>query len=224
MNKKIDGDIAPNANLEHLKKQAKSLLRQAKDGNPHAVSRLVRSKAIEGKPKGANKPLQLADAQLAIARENGSATWSELKLKVETVGSPATEVKSQASIQGIDQIWLDCTDLEETEQFYTKLLGFRKSDQVPGQMLFFDCDGTTLLLGRRNETRPNSILYFKIGNSERDIQDAYNRLKNAGVSMGDSPHCIAKNWSGFDVWIAFFSDPSGNDLAFKCDVPVSTGS
>ncbi len=45
-------------------------------------------------------------------------------------------------------------------------------------------------------------------------------LKRAGVTVGDSPHCLVKNWQGRDVWLAFFSDPSGNQLAFKVDAPA----
>jgi len=58
--------------------------------------------------------------------------------------------------------------------------------------------------------------------SADDIQSAYNRLKDAGVSVGDSPHCIAKNWNGCDVWMTFFEDPACNQLAFKCNVPAET--
>ena len=87
-------------------------------------------------------------------------------------------------------------------------------------MVLFDCGGATLLLGLRPEVRPNSVLYFRLEDSVESIQAAYNRLKQAGVSMGDSPHCLVKNWQGRDIWLAFFLDPAGNQLAFKVDVPV----
>ncbi|QXD23197.1 hypothetical protein F7C95_14880 [Opitutia bacterium ISCC 51] len=88
-------------------------------------------------------------------------------------------------------------------------------------MVFFDCGGVTLLIGLKEEVAPNSILYLNVGDTEASIQNAYNRLKQAGGSVGDSPHCIAKNWNGVDVWMAFFKDPSGNQLAFKVNVPAS---
>ena len=213
MNEKIDASLAPKANLEQLKNQAKRLLKESKEQSPHALQRLKRAKLAD------NADLKLADAQLAIARENGHATWSELKSAVES-NSESSLLAQEISIQGIDQIWLDCADLETTESFYSETLKLNKSGEAPGQMLFYDCGDTKLVLGKADEHRPNSILYFKIGDSEDDIQNAFNSLKSAGVKVGDSPHCIARNWNGFDVWVAFFFDPSGNQLAFKTNVPV----
>lgn len=221
MNKKIDGDIAPQANLEHLKNQAKNLLKKFKEGSPHAIGRFARANVTKKSTSKDSSSLSLSNAQLVIARENGHSTWAEMKHAMETGAFNSITSDYRLSIQAIDQIWLDCVDLSETERFYSDLLGLRKTGQVPGQMLFFDCDGINLLLGVRDTARPNSILYFRAGSTEDDMQNAYNHLKSAGVSMGDSPHCIARNWEGFDVWVAFFSDPSGNQLAFKCDVPVS---
>jgi extradiol dioxygenase family protein len=222
MNQKIDARTAPRASLEHLKNQAKSLLKQARENNPHAIGRLRRAKVLPEKPGTAAPPVKLADAQLAIARENGSATWMELRDTLAQPASPAAAAAPEAAIPvlGLNQIWLDCTDLAAAEQFYGGLLGFKKTGQVPGMMVLFDCGGTTLLLGLRPEVRPNSILYFRLEDTVEALQAAYNRLKAAGVSVGDSPHCLAKNWNGRDVWLAFFFDPAGNHLAFKVDVPV----
>jgi hypothetical protein len=56
-------------NLEHLKKQAKDLLNALKQQNPSA---------------------RLADAQYALAREYGFASWPKLKVYVESLPHPAT--------------------------------------------------------------------------------------------------------------------------------------
>ncbi len=214
MNKHIDSDSIPGANLEQLKKQAKALLKSVKENNPHALARLERANVTPNE-------IKLSDAQRVIAHENGTASWTELKAKLES-GEVAASVASEAIlVAGIDQIWLDCTDLEATSHFYENLLGLTKTGEVPGQMLFFDCGGVTLLIGLKEEIAPNSILYLNVGDTEASIQNAYNRLKQEGVSVGDSPHCIAKGWNGFDVWMAFFKDPSGNQLAFKVNVPAS---
>ena len=216
MTDKIDGTPKTGANLKNLKNQAKRLLKELKDGNPHALARMERAKLGDKAPE----ELSLADAQRAIARENGQGSWEELKALLESKPSESEVTGGDISIAGIDQIWLDCADLEATERFYKVILGLEKTGEVPGQMLFFDCGGVTLLCGLREDVRPNSILYLNCGDTEQSIQDAYNRLKAEGVSVGESPHCIARNWQGCDVWMAFFSDPSGNQLAFKCHVPV----
>ena len=132
MNQKIDARIAPRASLEHLKNQAKSLLKQARENNPHALGRLRRAKVIPEKSGATHPSLKLADAQLAVARENGSATWMELR---DSLAQPPADVPrepdSAISILGLNQIWLDCTDLVVTEKFYGEVLGLKKTGQVP---------------------------------------------------------------------------------------------
>lgn len=59
--------------LEHLKNEAKALLRQAQANDPEAL------KSFDQPPA----KLRLADAQLAVAREYGFASWAKLKRSVE---------------------------------------------------------------------------------------------------------------------------------------------
>lgn len=59
--------------LEQLRHQAKDLLGAAKAGDPEAVARI----------RAVSDPLQLASAQLALAREYGFASWPRLKREVE---------------------------------------------------------------------------------------------------------------------------------------------
>lgn len=69
-------------NLEQLRKQAKELVRAARDGDPAARDRL------------GDLPVRLSSAQLAIARENGHSSWSKLvhgvEASVETFVAAAT--------------------------------------------------------------------------------------------------------------------------------------
>jgi hypothetical protein len=60
-------NLPPHPNLEHLKKQAKDLLRDFKQQNPAS---------------------KLADAQHVIAREYGFASWPKLKVHVESLSRP----------------------------------------------------------------------------------------------------------------------------------------
>ena len=57
-------NLPPHPNLEHLKKQAKDLLHHLQQQNPNA---------------------KLADAQFALAREYGFASWPKLKSHVESL-------------------------------------------------------------------------------------------------------------------------------------------
>ena len=66
-------------NLEHLKKQAKELLRDFKQSKPDAVGRF-RSLA----PNTAPADAKLADAQFVVAHDYGFASWAKLKEHVDS--------------------------------------------------------------------------------------------------------------------------------------------
>ena len=70
-------ELPAHPNLEHLKKEAKSLLRDFKLQKPAAI-KLFNSLPGTVRPK-------LSDAQHLIAREYGFETWAKLKEHVETV-------------------------------------------------------------------------------------------------------------------------------------------
>ena len=57
--------------LEQLKRQAKDLLADARQGNPPALARL-----------DGNISARLADAQFVIAREHGFASWARIRRAV----------------------------------------------------------------------------------------------------------------------------------------------
>ena len=63
------------ANLEQQHKLAKDLLRAARDGDAAALARIG---AVRGDAGSTERPLQLADAQLTLAREAGFDSWPKL--------------------------------------------------------------------------------------------------------------------------------------------------
>lgn len=71
-------NLPSHPNLDHLKKQAKDLLHDLKQGNP---------------------ALKLADAQHAIAREYGFASWPKLKAFVESLPRPPVPAEVSATAQ-----------------------------------------------------------------------------------------------------------------------------
>lgn len=77
-------ELPAKPNLEHLRKQAKALLRQAQQGEAAAVGRFG---ALAG-------PLpKLADAQHVIARDYGFGSWAALKQHVESVARALAPVE-----------------------------------------------------------------------------------------------------------------------------------
>ena len=67
-------------NLEHLKRMARQLLTDARQGQPEAAARLQRYFATE-------RNHTLAQAQLTTAREHGFSSWRALKQHVEAVNA-----------------------------------------------------------------------------------------------------------------------------------------
>ena len=72
-------NLPPHPDLEHLRKQAKELLHELKQENP---------------------ALQLADAQHALAREYGFASWPKLKAYVESLLRDAASVEKENPFVG----------------------------------------------------------------------------------------------------------------------------
>ncbi len=113
-------DLPSSPNLEHLKYQAKDLLRG------HAVRDVsVAQRIREFHPKFAKAPdseifavpLRLSDAQLVIAREYGFASWTRLKRRIEkpkandNVGLPHHErIEDPVFRRGVDL--MDAGDVE----------------------------------------------------------------------------------------------------------------
>ncbi|HEY5793950.1 MAG TPA: hypothetical protein VIU82_02965 [Bosea sp. (in: a-proteobacteria)] len=80
--------------LEHLRKQAKRLLRAARAGAADALERFgANLPAARDLPVAAlaRRPLRLHDAQSVVAREHGFRSWTELKRYVEWARSAAAE-------------------------------------------------------------------------------------------------------------------------------------
>jgi catechol 2,3-dioxygenase-like lactoylglutathione lyase family enzyme len=178
----------------------------------------------------------LSDAQFVVARETGFTSWpklqEELNWRSETkrnhrLGS-ATPIQrgikmttnETLKLGPIDQIGLSCGDLEEAERFYSGVLGLRMAGHVPGTMKFFACDGVNLVLFKADSVPPNSIVYFRVPGEPGLIERRVELLKAAGAKVETDGHVIARDWNGFDVWLAFFRDPFGNLLALKSEVPV----
>ena len=66
-------DLPARPNLDHLRREARDLLRAAQAGDPAAVGRI---QAVSATPT-------LASAQLTLAREYGFASWARLKAAVQ---------------------------------------------------------------------------------------------------------------------------------------------
>jgi hypothetical protein len=68
-------DLPARPDLDQLRRQAKDLLRSARNGDPAAAARLQATSVANGP--------NLSAAQLTVAREYGFVSWTKLKTEVE---------------------------------------------------------------------------------------------------------------------------------------------
>jgi len=131
--------LPPRPNLEHLKTQAKVLLRSLEDGSSDAIERY---RAFGSTPL--SSPPKLADAQFVIAREYGFASWPRLKAHVEAVTREVDPVQALVAAVKSD-------DAAEVTQLLVDYPGLktRLNDALPG----LPFDGTVLLAAVSQENR-----------------------------------------------------------------------
>lgn len=118
-------------------------------------------------------------------------------------------------LQSIGQVMVPVQDLSRAIEFYRDVLGMAFLFEVP-RMAFFDLGDVRLMLGEREggDDAPGSILYYEVD----DIQEARARLHGRGVAFDQEPTLIAE-MEDHDLWMAFFHDAEGNQLALMSEVP-----
>ena len=100
-------------------------------------------------------------------------------------------------------------DTAQSERWYRDVLGLAHL-YTYGELAFFDCDGTRLMLAQKvGELPAESILYFRVA----DIHAAHERLQGKGVEFTHAPQMIHRHDDGTEEWMAFFKDPDDRPLA-----------
>jgi methylmalonyl-CoA/ethylmalonyl-CoA epimerase len=109
------------------------------------------------------------------------------------------------------QVALRATDLDRAESFYTELLGSPPTGRFdPPGLLFFDLDGTRLLL---DANAPSSMLHLEVD----DVRSSVEELRGQ-VDVVSEPHQIFSHEddtlgpAGTEEWQAFIADSEGNTV------------
>ncbi|MEM8689273.1 MAG: ankyrin repeat domain-containing protein [Pseudomonadota bacterium] len=92
-------ELPDNPSLDHLKKQAKRLLRSAREGDEAALGRI-------GPYFGHPRSIGLQSAQLVIAREYGFSSWARLKGAVERPALARRNTPDQLANRFLDLVCL----------------------------------------------------------------------------------------------------------------------
>jgi methylmalonyl-CoA/ethylmalonyl-CoA epimerase len=109
----------------------------------------------------------------------------------------------------IRQISLACEDIDRAKTFYNNVLKMEPTAVFPAPgMLFYDLDGTRLLLELGGAA---SRIYLQV----EDVVAEVEQLRTEGVTIAIEPHVVFPDRQGvFDVpgneWLAFIEDSEGN--------------
>jgi DNA-binding CsgD family transcriptional regulator/catechol 2,3-dioxygenase-like lactoylglutathione lyase family enzyme len=154
-----------------------------------------------------------AIAKLGLRNRKALRAWRGAP--IESVlckeGAPVNDV---TDILGIGQVSRTVSELPKAESWYRDVLGL-KHLYTFGNLAFFDCGGTRLMLSQ-NETiqKEESLLYLRVAN----IDAAYSQLSARGVDFVGAPHMIHRHDDGVEEWMAFFKDPEGRHLAIMSSI------
>jgi len=115
----------------------------------------------------------------------------------------------------IMQILVPVTDVDRATTFYADVLGLPLLFRYPGNA-FFDAHGVRLYLAAPTEPGYTGIatIYFRVD----DVTGTFERLAERGAAVRERP-VIAHRDAEYDLWLAFVSDPDGNNIGLMREAP-----
>jgi DNA-binding CsgD family transcriptional regulator/catechol 2,3-dioxygenase-like lactoylglutathione lyase family enzyme len=116
-------------------------------------------------------------------------------------------MNTQLVLGSIAQIARSVRDIKQAEDWYKNVLGLPHLYTF-GNLAFFDCNGTRLMLSQESAVAAESILYMRVGN----ISAAYELLKSRGVEFINAPHMVHRHADGTEEWLSMLKDPEGRPL------------
>lgn len=119
----------------------------------------------------------------------------------------------------IGQLSRSVQDIAAAEAWYRDVLRL-KHLYTYGNLAFFDCGGTRLMLTAGDEVKQQDqyIIYFRVP----DIHAAHSELSTRGAAFEAAPHMIHKHPDGTEEWMAFLKDNEGRFIGIMCQVPPKT--
>ena len=112
----------------------------------------------------------------------------------------------------IGQVARTVSDLAAARAWYRDVLGLTELF-VAGNMAFFDCAGTRLMLAE-GESAGESLLYFRVP----DIHAAHAALTARGADSLSAPHMIHRHADGSEEWMAFVKDMDARPVGLMARV------
>lgn len=115
------------------------------------------------------------------------------------------------AVRGLNHVALKCRDLEQTERFYTQVLGLKVASRHPPKMLFLNTPGSTDLINfvksakRPSGTQALDHIGFKV--TPAALRKTERTLKAHGIKIAGRRGKTA----------IYFADPNGYQIEYYCD-------
>lgn len=115
----------------------------------------------------------------------------------------------------ITQILVPVADVDRAASFYADVLGLPLLFRYPGNA-FFDADGVRIYLAKPSEPgyAGPATIYFRVD----DVGATFDGLVARGAAVREAPE-IAHRDATYDLWLAFVSDPDGNNIGLMREAP-----
>lgn len=154
-------------------------------------------------------------AKLDLPDRRAIRTWRGIPRNHPLARPPMTTTHAPVGLSHLGQVAHTVKQIEPAVAFFRDTLGITHLFTA-GQLAFFDCDGTRLMITAMAESQDNgnSCLYFTVD----DIHASQASLAAQGVAFESEPHLIHRHPDGTEEWMTFFRDPDGNILALMSSV------
>lgn len=152
--------------------------------------------------------------KLGMQRRQEIRLWDGIHKDSPLLARRAADMDQPVSIGPLGQIARSVRDIRAAESFFRDTLGLPHLYTF-GELAFFDCGGTRLLLSQQATPAPESILYFRA----RDIHGTAAQLAAKGIEFISAPHLVHRHADGTEEWMAFFNDPEGRPLGLIAQIP-----
>jgi DNA-binding CsgD family transcriptional regulator/catechol 2,3-dioxygenase-like lactoylglutathione lyase family enzyme len=153
-------------------------------------------------------------AKLDLPSRASMRSWAGIprhSLEARSMTTTGTSV----ALGALGQVSYTVKSLEPVVSFLKDTLGMTPLFTA-GDLAFFDCNGTRLMVEALPEAQGNgnSVLYFRV----EDIHGSVATLRARGVAFEGEPHMIHRHPDGTEEWMTFFRDPEGNMLSLMSQV------
>jgi catechol 2,3-dioxygenase-like lactoylglutathione lyase family enzyme len=121
-------------------------------------------------------------------------------------------------LKSIGQILVPVSDLDRAVDFYERVLGLPVRMRFPG-IAFMDAAGIRLYLAvvPQADFQGRATIYFWVD----DVSATYERFVGRGAAGRQKPH-IPYEAPDHDLWMAFVTDPDGNQIGIMREAPKGT--